>query len=148
VHAAQIEETGLHGSMEKVDGFPFFLGVAIYCYEGAGMVIALETSVPKEHRKEFPRILKIAITIITMLYMFFGASGYISYGSETEKIITLNMPPGRFPAIVKACLSFSLFFTYPVMMFPVSALLDKLLGTYVSVCMPPFQSPDCLCARA
>ena len=114
--------------MEKIDGFPFFLGVAIYCYEGAGMIIALETSVPKEHRKEFPGIFKSAIFVITMLYMFFGASGYISYGSETEKIITLNMPSGPFPAIVKGCLCFSLFFTYPVMMFPVSALFDKLMG--------------------
>eukprot|EP00041_Stephanoeca_diplocostata_P022725 m.544669 g.544669 ORF g.544669 m.544669 type:complete len:283 (+) comp22140_c0_seq2:123-971(+) len=109
-------------------GTPFFLGVAIYCYEGAGMIIALSTSVPKDHRHKFPRVFKLALAVITALYMFFGASGYISYGNDTEKIITLNMPSGPFPNIVKGCLCFSLFFTFPVMLFPVSTLLDKVLS--------------------
>ena len=53
---------------------------------------------------------------------------YISYGNDTEKIITLNMPSGPFPNVVKGCLCFSLYFTYPVMMFPVSTMLDKVLS--------------------
>jgi hypothetical protein len=39
------------------------------------------------------------------------------------------MPPGIFPMLVKGCLCFSLFFTYPVMMLPVSNILDKAFGT-------------------
>jgi len=89
------------------------------------MVLALEASMPPEHRKSFPKIFSLALFVITGLYIFFGASGYVSFGDETEEIITLNLPPGLFPHIVKACLCFSLFFTFPVMMFPVSSLLDK-----------------------
>ena len=40
-------------------------------------------------------------------YLVFGILGYVSYGSETEKIITLNLPKGIFPNVVKACLCFS-----------------------------------------
>ena len=83
---------------------------------------------PPEHRKSFPKIFASALFLITCLYIFFGGSGYISFGDDTEKIITLNLPPGLFPHIVKACLCFSLFFTFPVMMFPVSTLLDKQLA--------------------
>ena len=36
-----------------------------------------------------------------------------SFGQDTESIITLNLPGGVFPFIVKGCLCFSLFFTYP-----------------------------------
>lgn len=54
---------------------------------------------------------------------------FMSAGRDTEKIITLNMPPGIFPMLVKGCLCFSLFFTYPVMMLPVSTILDKAFGT-------------------
>lgn len=39
------------------------------------------------------------------------------------------MPPGIFPLLVKGCLCFSLFFTYPVMMLPVSTILDKAFNT-------------------
>jgi len=123
---SRVEHDGLQGKAVTVDGLPFFLGVAIYCYEGAGMIISLETSVPKEHRHEFPKLFKSALLVITTLYIIFGVAGYVSYGAETDKIITLNMPDGVFPSIVKACLSLSLFFTFPVMMFPVSTLLEKL----------------------
>lgn len=72
---------------------------------------------PPEHRKSFPKIFSLALFVITGLYIFFGASGYVSFGDETEEIITLNLPPGLFPHIVKACLCFSLFFTFPDMRF-------------------------------
>ena len=54
-----------------------------------------------EHRKDFPKLFKTAIAAITVLYIVFGVSGYISFGDETEKIITLNLPPGHFPSLVK-----------------------------------------------
>ena len=36
-----------------------------------------------------------------------------SFGPETQSIITLNLPAGVFPFVVKGCLCFSLYFTYP-----------------------------------
>lgn len=36
-----------------------------------------------------------------------------SFGPMTNSIITLNLPKGLFPFMVKGCLCFSLFFTYP-----------------------------------
>lgn len=49
--------------------------------------------------------------------------------TDTMDIITLNLPHGSgrvdFAAMVKICLGVSLFFTYPMMMFPVTHLLDK-----------------------
>lgn len=88
-------------------------GVAIYCFEGAGMILALENSVPAAHRSQFPRVFKLTLAVIASLYIAFGISGYVSFGSKTKKIITLNMPPGPFPVMVKVCLCFSLYFTYP-----------------------------------
>ena len=39
-----IEEHGVSGKASNLVGVPFALGIAIYCYEGAGMVLALEAS--------------------------------------------------------------------------------------------------------
>ena len=64
------------------------------------------------------------------------------------------MPPGVFPTLIKSCLCFSLYFTFPIMMFPVSTLLEKQLSktrtiTYfkgVSTC-PSFGHCIMLCVN-
>lgn len=111
----------------SIEGFPFFLGIAIYCFEGAGLIMSLEASTAKEIRGSFRSIFKMAIISTTVLYLLFGICGYLSFGPETNSIITLNLPPGIFPFIVKGCLCFSLFFTYPIMLFPVTNILERLL---------------------
>lgn len=108
-----IEDEEITAKAFKWDGLPFILGVAIYCYEGAGMILSLEQSVPSDHRDKFPRLLTMALASITLLYVVFGSCGYASFGENTEKIITLNMPPGILPNLVKGCLCFSLLFTLP-----------------------------------
>jgi proton-coupled amino acid transporter len=114
----------MHPKTMTLQGLPFFLGVSIYCYEGAGLILVLESSVGESQRTQFRSIFKVVMLVVTTLYIAFGAAGYLSFGPATKPIITLNLPPGLFPHLVKACLCFSLFFTYPVMMFPVVQLLE------------------------
>lgn len=115
-----------HARNFSLEGLPFFLGVSIYCFEGAGLILSLEASVTKDMRSNFRFIFKMAIIATTTLYVLFGVCGYLSFGQETSNIITLNLPPGLFPFIVKGCLCFSLFFTYPIMMFPVAKIIERM----------------------
>jgi proton-coupled amino acid transporter len=110
----------------SLEGLPFYLGVAIYCYEGAGLILSLEGSVSKDLRGSFKTIFLVAMIIVTSLYVGFGVCGYLSFGPDTEDIITLNLPGGLFPFLVKGFLCFSLYFTYPIMMFPVTAVLERM----------------------
>lgn len=117
-----------HRKEFSIQGFPFFFSVAIYCFEGAGMILSLEQSVSEKMRHTFRSSFVWTIIGVTSLYITFGVSGYLSYGAETKDIITLNLPSGSgvdFAMMVKSCLCFSLFFTYPIMMFPVNALLEE-----------------------
>ena len=41
---------------ESLVNLPFFLGISMYCFEGAGMILALETSVAPNLRKQFKKI--------------------------------------------------------------------------------------------
>ncbi|XP_071786966.1 uncharacterized protein [Asterias amurensis] len=122
-----VKNVRIHPKQMSMVGFPFFLGIAFYCYEGAGMILALESSVLASKRHKFKKIFITALTIVTVLYISFGVCGYLSFGAETESIITLNLPPGILPELVKSCLCFSLFFTYPVMMFPVVSIIESRL---------------------
>ncbi|XP_071951586.1 uncharacterized protein [Antedon mediterranea] len=117
----------VHPKEVSLAGFPFFLGIAIYCFEGAGMVLSLEASVLPSVRSTFRKTFVFALTLVTTLYIVFGVCGYLSFGPETANIITLNLPAGFFPLLVKSCLCFSLFFTYPMMMFPVSRIVENIV---------------------
>ena len=50
--------------------------------QGAGMVLSLENSVPKNRRADFPYLFSLALAIITTLYVTFGALGYASFGKR------------------------------------------------------------------
>ena len=49
-HASHIS---MHPKEMDLKGLPFFTGVAIYCYEGAGMILSLEASIAKDYRSRF-----------------------------------------------------------------------------------------------
>jgi len=123
LHLAQV-----HPQEFSLEGFPFYFSVAIYCFEGAGMILSLEESLATEIRDQFRSYFVRTILAITTLYITFGVAGYLSYGPETNEIITLNLPSNEgfnFAILVKICLCFSLFFTYPIMLFPVTSILEK-----------------------
>ncbi|XP_021364351.1 amino acid transporter ANTL1-like isoform X1 [Mizuhopecten yessoensis] len=123
-------ERGIHPKKISLNGLPFFLAISIYCYEGAGMILSLESSLAEDVRHSFKKYFISTMVIVTSMYISFGACGYLSFGKETNEIITLNLPKGDsidFAMIVKSCLCLALFFTYPVMMFPVMKILEGYL---------------------
>jgi len=110
-------------------GLPFFFSASMYLYGVAGMVLPLEDSLPKEHQPHFKSYFKNAVACIVALEVIFGISGYLSFGETTESIITLNLPEGVLPNIIKFCLCIALIFTYPVMIFPVTETLEQKFST-------------------
>ena len=136
LHLAQV-----HPKEFSVEGFPYYFSVAIYCFEGAGMILSLEQSLAVDLRSKFRDYFVTTIVAITTLYITFGAAGYLSYGPETKDIITLNLPNDggfNFAILVKICLCISLFFTYPIMLFPVFSILEKKLSISSSAVLAKF----------
>ncbi|GMF29120.1 unnamed protein product [Phytophthora lilii] len=110
-----------------VSAVPFFFGVASYCFEGVGMVLPLENSM--QNKRNFTPILVCTVVIITTLYSTFGICGYLAFGNETDAVITLNFEgSGGLVTLVKVFLCLGLFFTYPVMLFPVFEVLQPMLS--------------------
>jgi proton-coupled amino acid transporter len=98
------------------------------------MVFSLEQSVPERIRSQFQSLFVKTLSVVTILYISFGAGGYLSFGPRTKDIITLNLPHAKngsvldFAIIVKFCLCISLFVSYPVMLFPVTTVIKKWTG--------------------
>ncbi|KAI9916991.1 hypothetical protein PsorP6_017994 [Peronosclerospora sorghi] len=117
-------------------GIPFFFGIASYCFEGVGLVLPLEQSM--QHKRHFTPILVSTVIIITSLYATFGICGYLAFGNETNAIITLNLDAsGVAGTLVQLCLCLGLFFTYPVMLYPVFEVVQS-----IALCKTLHHSPS------
>ncbi|GLJ23089.1 hypothetical protein SUGI_0435880 [Cryptomeria japonica] len=125
------DDLGSFQGLEKADAFtsyqalPFVAGVAVFCFEGFSMTLSLETSMREPQR--FGSVLGCAFFFLATVYTGFGLIGYLAYGSETQDIITLNLPNDWSTVAVKVGLCTALLFTFPVMMHPVHEMFEMKL---------------------
>ncbi|XP_027347987.1 amino acid transporter AVT3A-like [Abrus precatorius] len=105
--------------------FFYGLGVAVYAFEGIGLVLPLESEA--KEKDKFGRVLGVAMVFVFLLYAAFGALGYIAFGEETQGIITTNLGQGTVSALVQLGLCINLFVTFPLMMNPVYEVVERRL---------------------
>lgn len=103
--------------------FFYGMGVAVYAFEGIGMVLPLESET--KDKDKFGKILGLSMALISAIYGAFGALGYFAFGSETKDIITANLGVGIISALIQIGLCINLFFTFPVMMHPVYEIMER-----------------------
>ncbi|KAF8410640.1 hypothetical protein HHK36_003172 [Tetracentron sinense] len=103
--------------------FFYGLGVAVYAFEGIGMVLPLESET--KDKSKFGKILGSSMAFISLMYGGFGALGYFAFGEETKDIITTNLGQGLLSNFVQLGLCVNLFFTFPLMMNPVYEVFER-----------------------
>lgn len=114
--------------LEAFGGFSVFfygLGVAVYSFEGVGMVLPLEAET--KDKGKFGKILGFSMALISLMYGAFGVLGYFAFGEDTKDIITTNLGQGLLSSLVQIGLCINLFFTFPLMMNPVYEVVERRL---------------------
>ncbi|MBA0766244.1 hypothetical protein Gotri_015303, partial [Gossypium trilobum] len=106
--------------------FFYGMGVAVYAFEGIGMVFPIESEM-KESR-HFGKILALSMGLISLMYGAFGALGYFAFGPDTKDIITANLGAGWISAMVQIGLCVNLFISFPLMMNPVYEIVERRFG--------------------
>ncbi|KAK4758479.1 hypothetical protein SAY87_019780 [Trapa incisa] len=124
------EELGMIAEkMPKVRAFAgpsmFFygMGLAVYSFEGVGMVLPLESEA--KDKSKFGGILAISMAFIALMYAGFGVLGYFAFGENVKDIITSNLGKGFVSSVIQLGLCINLFFTFPLMMHPVYEIIER-----------------------
>ncbi|XP_010506002.2 PREDICTED: amino acid transporter ANTL1-like [Camelina sativa] len=99
------------------------MGVAVYAFEGVGMVLPLESEM--KEKDKFGKVLALSMLFIAVMYGSFGVLGYMAFGDETMDIITANLGAGLVSSLVQLGLCINLFFTFPLMMNPVFEIVER-----------------------
>ncbi|XP_004494293.1 amino acid transporter ANT1 isoform X1 [Cicer arietinum] len=106
----------------NIGGLPFAAGMAVFCFEGFGMTLALENSM--QDKTKFPKLLAQTFSGITLVYIIFGLCGYMAFGEETRDIVTLNLHRNWSSLTVQVGLCLGLMFTFPIMMHPINEIVE------------------------
>ncbi|ODV85066.1 hypothetical protein CANARDRAFT_199552 [[Candida] arabinofermentans NRRL YB-2248] len=72
------------------DSWSLFIGVAIFAFEGIGLIIPVQESMA--HPEQYPAVLFAVIAVCSVLFIGVGSLGYITYGSDVQTVVILNLP--------------------------------------------------------
>ncbi|KAM5559209.1 hypothetical protein ABKV19_020723 [Rosa sericea] len=106
----------------NIGGLPFAGGMAVFCFEGLGMTLALEASM--KDKTQFSRLLAQAFTGIGIVYALLGFFGYMAYSDQTRDIITLNLPQTWSSKGLLIGLCLGLVFAFPIMLHPINEIIE------------------------
>jgi len=111
----------------NVPGLPLFFGMALYTYEGVGVIVPMRRAMKEP--KAFGLVLDAGFIVMSVMFLSFGVIGYAGYGSSiSPDSITLNLPQdSMITPITQFMLIVSIFCTYPVQVFPVISIMETLL---------------------
>lgn len=112
----------------KLNTFSVFFGIACFAYTVQGVVLSFESQMAKP--QDFPKVLRLAIFLVMVIYATIGCVGYMYFQENTDAPITNNLDdikeiPSWLSSAVKTSLSLALICCYPLQMLPVVLITEK-----------------------
>ncbi|KAG2765812.1 hypothetical protein Pcac1_g22686 [Phytophthora cactorum] len=115
------------------ENWAMFLGVAVYCFEGIGLVLPTYDSMDDQIKHKFPAILSWCVVCILAICILFAGTVYAAFGQNTQSVVTLNLPSSSestWTMAVQLTYSLALVLSYPLMLYPVINILENKLFPY------------------
>ncbi|KAG7398180.1 hypothetical protein PHYBOEH_011503 [Phytophthora boehmeriae] len=112
----------------NADNWAMFLGVAIYCFEGIGLVLPTYDAMDDKIKHKFPTILTSTVVCLVAFSSLFGGTVYAAFGQNTQSAVTLNLPnagESKGTVVVLLTYSLALILTFPLMLYPVINILES-----------------------
>lgn len=103
--------------------FSLFIGVAIFAFEGIGLIIPIQESMI--HPNDFPKVLFMVILTISSIFVFIGSLGYLTFGKDIQTVILLNLPQNSgFVIMIQLLYAFAILLSTPIQIFPAVRLIE------------------------
>ncbi|KAG6919207.1 hypothetical protein DXG01_008505 [Tephrocybe rancida] len=107
--------------------FPLFIGTAVFSFEGIGLVIPITDSMREPHK--FPAVLTGVMAFVTVLFGGAGALGYLTFGSDIETVVLVNLESNGMVQAVQFLYALAILLSIPLQFFPAVRILENGLFT-------------------
>lgn len=100
-----------------------FVGVAIFAFEGIGLIIPVQQSM--RHPQNFPLVLAAVIVVCVVLFVGIGSLGYLTYGEKVQTVVIMNLPQTS-PAVISIQLFYAMaiMLSVPLQLLPAIRILE------------------------
>ncbi|EDK37766.2 hypothetical protein PGUG_01864 [Meyerozyma guilliermondii ATCC 6260] len=106
------------------DEFSLFIGVAIFAFEGIGLIIPIEESMIQP--SHFPAVLAKVLATVSVIMVCIASLGYMTFGAHTRTVILLNLPQSSIFIIATQLLySIAILLSTPLQLFPAIRLIES-----------------------
>jgi len=110
--------------------FAVMFGMAIYAFEGIGVVIPAETAM--RHPEKFTKVLMTTMVVSSFNYIVFGAVCYLGFGQSTHSLVTVDLHNFSdshvwrvLSTLVTIALIIAITATYPIQLFVVTDICEE-----------------------
>ncbi|GMM44898.1 Avt3 protein [Pichia kluyveri] len=110
--------------MFNKNDWSLFIGVAIFAFEGIGLIIPVQQSM--RHPEDFPKILFAVMAVCCVLFISIGWLCYITYGADVQTMIILNLPQDSIPVIlIQFFYALAIMLSVPLQLLPAIRLMES-----------------------
>lgn len=133
-----VQEPELHANLRYLDptAMPLFFGIAVFNFEGNGVVLNLHSSM-KEPEKFEPLMRNVIIAVIFILVIF-AVCSYEAFGYKINDMVTLNLPHDNLTSTVQLMYCLALLGSYPLQIIPAIDITEK------TKCFQSLPQPSCM----
>eukprot|EP01114_Cavostelium_apophysatum_P008085 TRINITY_DN2036_c0_g2_i1.p1 TRINITY_DN2036_c0_g2~~TRINITY_DN2036_c0_g2_i1.p1 ORF type:complete len:449 (-),score=121.61 TRINITY_DN2036_c0_g2_i1:7-1353(-) len=114
--------------MINIANFATFYGIVAFGYTIHGLALEIHSSM--RDPTKYDLVVNLSMGFVTVIYLLFGGLGYLFFGDKTSSEITKNLAALGIAVecdTIKLALSLVLIFAYPLQMFPVIQILERLI---------------------
>ncbi|RKF75613.1 Vacuolar amino acid transporter 3 [Golovinomyces cichoracearum] len=105
-----------------------FIGTAVFTFEGIGLIIPIQESM--KNTQKFPAVLAGVLIIITAIFLSVGAISYAAFGSKTQTVVLLNLPPdSKLVNVIQLLYSIAILLSTPLQIFPAIRIMENEIFT-------------------
>ncbi|KAJ6507774.1 vacuolar amino acid transporter 4 [Mycena vitilis] len=104
--------------------FSLFVGVAVFSFEGVGMVIPITDAMREPHK--FPKVLTGVMLGVLVLFGGAGALAYMTFGSEIQTVVLVNLnAESKMVQSVQFIYSLAIMLSVPLQLFPAIRIMEN-----------------------
>ncbi|CAJ1459317.1 unnamed protein product [Effrenium voratum] len=117
----ELELYNLHGTL-------VYVGVAMYAFEGVGVLLPVQESMAEPHR--MPEVVCWTLSLACLLQVVFASLAYLNYRQHTASIVTISLADGHIMGGMGAVIAVQVawvvevLLTFPLQLFPAVRILD------------------------
>ncbi|QPG76719.1 hypothetical protein FOA43_004113 [Brettanomyces nanus] len=111
-------------TMFNSDRWTLFIGVAIFAFEGIGLIIPVQESM--QNPEDFPNVLLAVVVACSVLFIGIGVLGYLTYGEDVKTVIILSLPQDS-PYVISIQLFYpiAIMFSVPIQLLPAIRIMER-----------------------